>query len=113
MTEDAAEAANAAVTAYERGEYFRAHEAFEHAWLASGSPRSVELHALAQLAAAVHKRVTSGKPVAASAIMRRARDKFTSLEASALGIDLVRLVAGIDVWLVDMDAPAPAIERRR
>lgn len=41
--------------AYAHALYFEAHERFEQAWLASGTPRSVELHALAHLASHPHR----------------------------------------------------------
>jgi predicted metal-dependent hydrolase len=87
------------IAAYARGEHFAAHEHFEHAWLAGGVARSRELHALAQLAAAVYKDMTQEKPEAARAIMRRARAKLDDVETSAYGIDLVRLRELIDRWL--------------
>lgn len=87
------------VAAYTRGAHFEAHERFEHAWLASGEPRSRELHALAQVAAALHKHIAQNKPDAARAIMQRARAKLEDVETSAYGLDVARLRTQIDTWL--------------
>lgn len=99
------------VDAYARGALFDAHERFEEAWLASGAPRSLELHALAQVAAAMHKHVVHAKPEAARAIMTRARAKLARVEASSHGLDLDALRAAIDAWLKDPRDDAPPITR--
>jgi len=99
------------IAAYGRGDHLGAHESFEHAWLQSGSPRSLELHALAQLAAAVHKHIASHKPDAARAIMARARTKLGAIEGSAYAIDLERLRREVDAWLDGSGSTPPALVR--
>jgi hypothetical protein len=97
----------AGVDAYAGARYFAAHEHFEDAWKTSGVPRSLELHALAQVAAAVHKRTVHGKPEAARAIMQRAQAKIAGLAGAHVDLDALR--AGIDAWLCDETASAPPI----
>lgn len=87
------------VEAHARRDHFTAHEHFEDAWRASGAPRSLELHALAQLEAALHKLTSHRKPEAARAIMQRAREKLGRVETSSHGIDLDGLRSSIDAWL--------------
>lgn len=88
-----------AVRRFEAGEFFEAHEAFEDAWRSSGEPRSIELHALAQLAAAMHKHHAQGMPEPARRIARRAAEKFARVQQSALGLDLEALCVALDVYV--------------
>jgi len=99
------------IEAYARGEYFEAHEHFEQAWLAGGTNRSSELHALAQLAAAMHKHFATRKPEAARAILLRARSKLEGLETSAHRLDLESLRSEVDAWLVDPRVTSPGLRR--
>lgn len=107
---DTTDPVRAGAAAYARGAFFEAHEHFEEAWKASGTPRSRELHALAQIAAAMHKRVAHGKPEAARAIMARARAKLEG--AAGAYVELGPLRTSIDAWLRGADASAPPIVLR-
>jgi hypothetical protein len=94
---------------YARAAYFEAHEIFEHAWRESGSPRSLELHALTQVAAALHKDTAHRKRDAARAIMLRAGAKLESVRTTCCAIDLVALRQTIDAWLADPERAPPTI----
>lgn len=97
--------------AYARGAYFDAHEAFERAWRASGEPRSIELHALAQWAAAVHKHRAADKRTAALAIARRANEKLRRVEASRWGVDVRGLERAIAAWVDGALEEIPSIPK--
>lgn len=98
------------VSLYRCGLYFEAHERFEEAWVASGPNRSLELHALAQLAAGMHKREAQASPVAARAILGRARAKLERLPSSAFGLALSTLLADLDPVRLATSAAVPRLE---
>jgi uncharacterized protein len=81
------------LAAYERGDYFDAHELWEQLWRdePAGPPR-VFLQGLIQLAAAMHKALASGQPGPAARLLGRALDKLRTVP-DPLGLDLAALLA--------------------
>jgi predicted metal-dependent hydrolase len=88
------------VAAYERGDYFEAHELLEPAWMGSADlPERNLLQGLIKLAAAyVHG--VRGNPLGIARNLAGARDRLDaaagSPAAAASGIDVAALVAAID-----------------
>jgi hypothetical protein len=115
-------ALTAALAAYERGDFFLAHELLEPAWMGTANEAERELHqGLIKLAAAyVHG--VRGNPAGIAKNLAGARDRLAA--ASRLGgvdggLDLPALVADIEVRLARLaDRPAevasdpPALPRR-
>lgn len=114
-----------ALAAYERGDYFEAHELLEPAWMGTDDLAERALHqGLIKLAAAyVHG--VRGNPLGIAKNLRGARDHLAlavgTTAESWSGLDLAALLAAIDERLdrlaahpatVDLDAPAlPRSER--
>ncbi len=89
-----------AVAAYERGDFFEAHELLEPAWMGTDDPAERALHqGLIKLAAAfVHG--VRGNPAGITKNLVGARDRLTeavgSPAAAASGLDVSALVAAIE-----------------
>src|SRR5207253_1598214 len=94
----------AGLEAYDRGDFFDAHEILEPAWMGTDDPGERDLlQGLIKLSAAfVH--ATRGNPLGIAKNLRGGRDRLASLEAAAagpgLGIDAVELVRRIEARLV-------------
>jgi hypothetical protein len=113
----------AAVAAYERGDFFEAHELLEPAWMGSADLAERDLdQGLIKLAAAfVHG--VRGNPRGIERNLLGARDRLaaaigTPAEASS-GLDVVALVASVDARLAqlatspdDASIEPPALPRR-
>jgi hypothetical protein len=108
-----------ALAAYERGDYFEAHELLEPAWMGTDDLAERALHqGLIKLAAAyVHG--VRGNPLGIAKNLTGARDHLSRAVGTAAeawsGLDLTVLLAAIDERLgrlaadpttVDLDAPA-------
>jgi uncharacterized protein len=116
---------DAALAAYERGDYFETHELLEPAWMGTDDVAERELHqGLIKLAAAyVH--AVRGNPLGVARNLAGARERLSaasgSLPADESGLDIPALVTSIDDRLARMagdpddrfdDAPAlPRIRR--
>lgn len=114
----------AALAAYERGDFFEAHELLEPAWMGTDDPAERDLHqGLIKLAAAfVHG--ARGNPLGIARNLVGARDRLAAV-ARATGVtwsdlDLDTLVATIDDILARLEAnpadasiDAPRLPRRR
>jgi predicted metal-dependent hydrolase len=92
----------AGVAAYERGDFFAAHEHLEPAWMGTADAAERDLHqGLIKLAAAyVH--AVRGNPTGMAKNLRGARTRLASaLDARAdeRGLDLPALIADVDVRL--------------
>jgi predicted metal-dependent hydrolase len=105
-----ATALGAGLAAYERGDFFEAHELLEPAWMGSDDPAErALLQGLIKLAAAyVH--AVRGNPVGIAKNLRGARDRLTEAEAERLAarrppvwLDGERLIAAIDQRLADLE----------
>jgi uncharacterized protein len=111
-----------ALAAYERGDFFEAHELLEPAWMGTDDPAERDLHqGLIKLAAAfVHG--VRGNPAGIAKNLAGARERLAGAAGSepgdGSGIDLVALIAAIDDRLAtlatapdDPSIQAPALPR--
>ena len=110
-----------AVAAYERGDFFEAHELLEPAWMGTDDPAERDLHqGLIKLAAAfVHG--VRGNPAGIAKNLVGARDRLAAAVGTpadaASGLDLTALVAAVDDRLArlaaqpDDDVEPPVLER--
>jgi predicted metal-dependent hydrolase len=111
-----------AVAAYERGDYFLAHELLEPAWMGTPDEAERELHqGLIKLAAAyVHG--VRGNPAGIAKNLAGARERLAAasrLGAADGGLDLPALIDAIDARLATPDqvaagaaSSAPSLPRR-
>ena len=119
---DRRRAYEAALEAYDRGDFFEAHELLEPAWMGTDDPAERALHqGLIKLAAAfVHG--VRGNPAGIAKNLRGAREHLTtalgSAPAAKSGLDVAALVAAIDERLArlaadpsDATIDAPALPR--
>jgi predicted metal-dependent hydrolase len=117
-------ALSAGIAAYERGDFFEAHELLEPAWMGTADPVERDLHqGLIKLAAAfVHD--VRGNPVGMMKNLTGARARLaaahdagppdTGSPASDVRLDLGRLVDAIDARLAILAAdPSAAIDPPR
>ncbi|HSL98442.1 MAG TPA: DUF309 domain-containing protein [Candidatus Deferrimicrobiaceae bacterium] len=116
----AAEARSAALqaglAAYERGEFFEAHEILEPAWMGTDDPGERDLYqGLIKLSAAyVH--AVRGNPRGWEKNLRGARERLGRgiAAGAAAGIDVARLLVSVEARLAaGAEATAPPIPRRR
>ena len=121
---DRRRAFEAGVAAYDRGDFFEAHELLEPAWMGTDEPAERDLlQGLIKLAAAfVHG--VRGNPLGIARNLTGARERLAaavdSPAAAASGIDVAALVAAIDDGLVrlahdpaDATVAAPPLPRTR
>jgi predicted metal-dependent hydrolase len=118
-------AIDAGLAAYDRGDYFAAHEDLEPAWMGSADPAErALLQGLIKVAAAyVHD--VRGNPAGIARNLAGARRLLGEAAAdgpaaNAAGIDLADLVEAVDARLADLEANpaapslgAPAIHRTK
>ena len=102
----------AALDAYERGDFFLAHELLEPAWMGTADNGEREFHqGLIKLAAAyVH--AVRGNPAGVVKNLRGARDRLNAAlaaDASWAGLDLPALVAAIEVRLDSLATDPPSV----
>ena len=99
---------DAAIAAYERGDFFEAHELLEPAWMGTNDPGERSLHqGLIKLAAAfVHG--VRGNPLGIAKNLEGARARLAesvgSPAAAASGLDVPALVVAIDDRLARLAA---------
>jgi len=110
-------AIEAGLAAYDRGDYFEAHEELEPAWMGSDDPAErALLQGLIKVAAAyVHD--VRGNPAGIDRNLTGARRLLGEAlaggqTANAAGVDLVALLADVDARLADLTASpgAPTLE---
>jgi uncharacterized protein len=119
---DRQRAFEAGVAAYDRGDFFEAHELLEPAWMGTAEPAERDLlQGLIKLAAAyVHG--VRGNPLGIARNLAGARERLAdaldSPAAAASGIDVAALVAAIDDRLArlardpdDATVDAPPLRR--
>jgi predicted metal-dependent hydrolase len=116
LPEDERRAAlEAGLEAYDRGDWFLAHELLEPAWMGTKDLAERELlQGLIKLAAAfVHG--ARSNPAGVAKNLRGARDRLAAgREAGAeLGIDVDALLERVDRWLATPGGPAIRITRRQ
>jgi predicted metal-dependent hydrolase len=94
------------LAAYERGDFFLAHELLEPAWMGASDPAERDLYqGLIKLAAAfVHQ--VRGNPAGVLKNLRGARNLLADAvdAGAASGIDVPRLLTAIDDGLAEADA---------
>jgi predicted metal-dependent hydrolase len=99
------------LAAYERGDYFLAHELLEPAWMGASDPAERDLYqGLIKLAAAfVH--AARGNPIGIRKNLVGARERLAdAVEAGqAAGLDVPALVRDVDLELGRTDTPETAI----
>ena len=101
-----------ALAAYERGDFFLAHELLEPAWMGASDPAERALHSgLIKLAAAfVHD--VRGNPEGVAKNLAGARERLADAGAAGplFGLDVPAIVADIDAALATLgrgEAPSP------
>ncbi len=103
----------AGLEAYERGDWFLAHELLEPAWMGTEDLAERELlQGLIKLAAAfVHG--ARSNPAGVAKNLRGARDRLVAGRAagSHLGVDVDGLIKRLDDWLASPGGPAIEIPR--
>jgi hypothetical protein len=96
--------------AYERGDFFLAHEILEPAWMGTADPGERDLlQGLIKLSAAfVHS--ARGNPIGIAKNLRGARDRFAGAITAGrrAGIDVPTITRRIDERLVEMSGDEPA-----
>ncbi len=107
--EERDEAFEQGVAAYERGDFFEAHEHLEPAWMGTADPAERNLHqGLIKLAAAfVH--AVRGNPLGMAKNLRGARDRLADGlvdDVDDRGLDLPAILRDIDVRLAELAASA-------
>lgn len=107
-------ALHAGLDAYDRGDWFLAHELLEPAWMGTKDPSERELlQGLIKLAAAfVHG--ARSNPAGVAKNLRGARDRLAAGRAAGdtLEIDVDALVEAVDAWLASPGGPVIPIRRR-
>lgn len=98
------------VAAYQRGDYYEAHEHWELLWRDEpDGPRRSFLQGLIQVAAALHKLSVMKSPTGAVRLFQKAREHLCQAPQSMAGVDVKAVIAGIDRALVAL--PQREIER--
>ena len=78
--------------AFNRGEYFAAHERWEEAWLQAAGPARTWLQGLVQLAAALHK-LDGGRADLACSLLQKALAKLADAPDPLDGLSMTTLRA--------------------
>ena len=73
--------------AFERGEFYEAHEIWEVVWNAVKGPERIWIQALIQISAA-HYQLERGRPDPCARLLRRALAKLDGCPAAIHGVDL-------------------------
>jgi hypothetical protein len=87
---------------FNRGQYFECHEVLEKLWQSAPEPERTFLHALIQVAAALHHR-QRGNHAGARSVYRRAREKLGSLPPQVMQLDVAALLAQTDAVFTSED----------
>ena len=97
------DAFRSAIAAYDRGDFFLAHELLEPAWMGTDDIAERELYqGLIKLAAAFVHRVR-GNPRGVAKNLQGARDRLAAAREAGVdgGLELDDLIAAIDVRMID------------
>ncbi|MFO0589467.1 MAG: DUF309 domain-containing protein [Polyangiaceae bacterium] len=88
------------LTAYERGAYYDAHEHWELLWRdePEGDRRNF-LQGLILVAAALHKLGAMKSQTGSMRLFERARARLSAVPSSYAGVDVTRVLAGVDLAL--------------
>lgn len=101
-----AQAFGAALDAYERGDFFEAHELLEPAWMGTADVAERELYQGLIKLAAGYVHAVRGNPVGLAKNLRGARDRLAAAldgHATTGDVDLIGLLAAIDARLARLD----------
>ena len=104
---DRARAFEAALDAYERGDFFEAHELLEPAWMGTADIAERELYQGLIKLAAGYVHAVRGNPVGLAKNLRGARDRLAAAqqaEAATGDVDLEALLSSIDDRLARLSA---------
>jgi hypothetical protein len=96
---DRARAFEAALTAYEQGDFFEAHELLEPAWMGTDDIAERELYQGLIKLAAGYVHAVRGNPIGLAKNLRGARERLTAArdaEAASGDVDLDALLGAID-----------------
>lgn len=96
------------VELFNNGEFFECHEVLEVIWLKAEADERDFLHALIQVAAALHH-AQCGNLKGARSVGRRAIDKLNRLPPMMMQMDTVELGASLEKFLTEPDALIPHI----
>lgn len=106
-------AIEAGLAAYERGDWFLAHELLEPAWMGTADLAERELlQGLIKVAAAfVH--AARSNPAGVAKNLRGARERLVAGRGAGgrVGVDADRLITEVDHWLATPGGPAIEIRR--
>ncbi len=109
----------AGLAAYERGDFFEAHEELEPAWMGTDDLAERALHQGLIKVAAGYVHLVRGNPRGLVRNLEGARVHLAAAgpAAAAWGVAVAALLAAVDARLADparaADQPAPAIRRTR
>ena len=101
-----AERMSAGRDAFNRGEYFAAHERWEEAWLEATGPTRTWLQGLVQLAAALHK-LDGGRADLACSLLEKALAKLADAPSQLDGLAMTTLRAAAATTLSHLRAGSP------
>ncbi|HZS10245.1 MAG TPA: DUF309 domain-containing protein [Blastocatellia bacterium] len=90
---------------FNRGEYFECHEVLEEIWLTAGGQEKDFLHALIQVAAALHHR-QRGNDRGAASVYERAKRKLITLPPRMMRVNSAELLRQVDAFLASADNPS-------
>jgi predicted metal-dependent hydrolase len=105
------------LAAYERGDFFEAHEDLEPAWMGTDDLAERALHQGLIKVAAAYVHAVRGNPAGITRNLEGAREHLANAGAAgdAWGVDVATLLAAVDARLADpvvaAAEPAPVIRR--
>jgi hypothetical protein len=86
------------IAAYERGQYYEAHEHWELLWRDEPEgPRRLFLQGIIQVAAALHKLLVMKSPTGAMRLFERAKIRLADVPEGMGGLSVKGILAGIDL----------------
>ena len=96
-------------TLFNAGKFFECHEVWEEIWLKALGEEREFLHAMIQVAAALHH-FQSGNLNGAQNVGSRAIKKLNALPAVMMRLDTMAFRAALEQYLTVTDAPQPCIK---
>jgi predicted metal-dependent hydrolase len=95
--------------AFNRGEYFLAHELWEQVWREVGEADRIWVQGLIQIAAGLHH-LQRERPRPAAGLLRKGLEKLSrGGEKSLAHLRIDRLMGQVTRLLVELDAPGTAV----
>jgi predicted metal-dependent hydrolase len=93
--------------AFNRGEYFRAHELWEAVWLELEGAERVPVQGLIQIAAGLHH-LQQGRPRPAAGLLRKGREKIQP-HPLVMNLHVDDLVRGVGRLLAELETAGAAV----